>query len=183
MADMVFSGFGGQGVLTAGLILAKTAMDFGDNVTWIPSYGSEMRGGTANCNIKVSPDKIASPFVKDVDICVAMNIPSVAKFMPQLRSGATLVVNSSMVPADYEYRGDINVITVPATQIANDCGYHRGGNIVMLGALASAGVIYDKSVYEKGIEDFFALKGKSNPKNLECFEAGYEQSVRLAGRV
>ncbi|MEG1650439.1 MAG: 2-oxoacid:acceptor oxidoreductase family protein [Oscillospiraceae bacterium] len=174
MADLIFAGFGGQGVLTAGLIVAKTAMDFGDNVTWIPSYGSEMRGGTAN-----SPEKISSPFIREIDVLIAMNIPSVAKFMPMMRAGATLVVNSTMVPEDYAFRKDIKVYSVPATAIAHDCENDKGGNIVMLGGLAFSEAMYKKNVIENGIDEFFLSKGKNNPKNKLVFEEGFKSCKLL----
>ncbi|MDR2157181.1 MAG: 2-oxoacid:acceptor oxidoreductase family protein, partial [Clostridiales Family XIII bacterium] len=103
--DMIFAGFGGQGVLTAGLILAKTAMEQGDNVTWIPSYGSEMRGGTANCHVRISPARIGSPFVRDCDVLIAFNQPSLDHFLPRLKSGGLLVANTSLAK-EFSGRGN-----------------------------------------------------------------------------
>lgn len=179
MADLIFAGFGGQGVLTAGLIVAKTAMDFGDNVTWIPSYGSEMRGGTANCNVKISPEKISSPFIREIDVLVAMNQPSVAKFMPMLRPGGTLIYNSTMITETDTMRDDIHIVAVPATAIAMEAQNPKGGNIAILGGLAAADVLYSQEVLEKGIDNFFAMKGKNNPKNQIVFKNGVEQSVKV----
>ncbi len=179
MADLIFAGFGGQGVLTAGLIVAKTAMDLGDNVTWIPSYGSEMRGGTANCAVRISKGKISSPFVREIDLLVVMNLPSLAKFMPMLRPGGTLVYNSTMIPAGYDFRTDISRVAVPATEIAHAAGNEKGGNIVMLGALAFSGALYGREALDRGIEQFFAMKGKNNPKNAAVFAQGFAQSERL----
>ena len=169
--SIICSGFGGQGVLTAGLILAKTGMDNNMNVTWIPSYGSEMRGGTANCNVKISKGKISSPFVKKIDILLVMNQPSIDKFEKMMNPGGLLVVNSSIVK-NHEYRKDISVVEVAATEIAEEIGNPRGANIVMLGALASSGRLFEKDALKIGIENFFALKGKNNPKNLKCFTLG-----------
>lgn len=174
MPAIICAGFGGQGVLTAGLILAKTGMNNEKNVTWIPSYGSEMRGGTANCNIKISDGKISSPFVKEIDILIAMNTPSVVKFEPLVKKGGLIIVNSTIVN-NYKFRGDVEVIAVEATAIAEAAENHRGANIVTLGALAASGKLFDKKTTIEGIEEFFEAKGKNNPQNVLCFENGYTQ--------
>ena len=178
MTEMIFAGFGGQGVLTAGLIVAKTGMRNGDNVTWIPSYGSEMRGGTANCNVKISSSNIPTPFVKNVDVLLAMNIPSIDKFMPMMRAGATLIYNKSLIK-DVKFRDDINIFGVEASEIAESNSNLKGSNIVMLGALASSGILYDKAVMLEGMEEFFISKGKNNPKNSICFEKGFESTEKV----
>lgn len=172
MADIICAGFGGQGVLTAGLIIAKTGMNNGKNVSWIPSYGSEMRGGTANCNVKIADGKISSPFIKSIDILIAMNTPSVLKFMPMINRDGLLVVNTTIVK-DVEFRKDINVIGIHATEIAEAQGNLRAANIVMLGALAKSGRLFSKDVMAEGITEFFAAKGKNNPQNAPCFEHGF----------
>ncbi|PAB60609.1 2-oxoacid:acceptor oxidoreductase family protein [Anaeromicrobium sediminis] len=176
MPNIICAGFGGQGVLTAGLIIAKTGMNNNKNVTWIPSYGSEMRGGTANCNVKISDSKISSPFVKEIDILVAMNMPSIAKFEPMLRPGGIIISNKSIVK-DWDFRSDIRVVEVNATTIADEMANPKGSNIVMLGALAKTGELFDKDTMEKGIEEFFVSKGKDNPKNGECFIKGFESVI------
>lgn len=173
MIEIISAGFGGQGVLTAGLILAKVSMDNGKNVTWIPSYGSEMRGGTANCNVKISDDEIASPFVKEIDVLIAMNAPAIDKFENQIKPGGILIVNSSMVK-DREYRDDIKVVEVPANDIAKEANNPRGQNIAVLGAFIRATKLLDKETFLEGIENFFSSKGKLNPANKICFEKGYE---------
>lgn len=178
MSDIICAGFGGQGVLTAGLILAKTGMDNNKNVTWIPSYGSEMRGGTANCNVKISDEKISSPFVKGIDILVVMNVPSLDKFMKNIRPGSLIVANKSIIK-NYDYRGDVNVIEVDATEIADDLKNSRGANIVMLGALAKSNELFSKEVMLTGIEEFFVSKNKHNPRNIMCFEEGFNKAVFL----
>lgn len=174
VAEIICAGFGGQGVLTAGLILAKTGMNNDKKVSWIPSYGSEMRGGTANCNVKIADHKISSPFVKKVDILVAMNTPSVDKFMPLMNGNGLLIVNSSIVKDD-KFREDIKVVSVRATEIAEAQGNSRGANIVMLGALAKVGRLFEKEVMAEGIREFFESKGKINPKNDLCFQLGFDQ--------
>ena len=116
MTEIICSGFGGQGVLVAGMILADSGMEAGKNVTWYPSYGAEMRGGTAGCNVVISDEEIASPFCREVDILLTMNETAVDHYEKQLRPGGLLLVNSSIVHADRTYRDDVTCIKVPATR-------------------------------------------------------------------
>jgi len=174
--NIVCAGFGGQGVLTAGLILGKTGVDIGKNVTWIPSYGSEMRGGTANCNLKISDKKISSPFVKDIDVLVVMNMPSIEKFEQKIKPGGVIISNSTMIK-DYSFRDDVTVVEVDATGIADELENPKGSNIVMLGALAASGKLFDDRTIEEGIQNFFLLKGKNNPKNALCFRKGLSEAI------
>lgn len=174
MTNIVCAGFGGQGVLTTGLIIAKTGMDNGKHVVWIPSYGSEMRGGTANCNVKISEDEIASPFIKSIDILIALNEPSVTKFEGQVAPGGIMVVNSSIIQKQV-FRRDITVYEVEATRIATEIDNVRGTNIIMIGSLIKVSNLFEKEVMAKGTEDFFLSKGKRNPKNSLCYEMGFEQ--------
>ena len=177
MLEIISAGFGGQGVLTAGLILAKISMDSGKNVTWIPSYGSEMRGGTANCNVKIDDNEIASPFVKKIDVLIAMNGPSIDKFESSMKKGGTIVVNTSMVK-DRKYREDLNIIEVPANDIAKDMNNPRGANIAILGGLIKATDAFEKDYFADGIDKFFGDKGIVNEANRLCFEKGYELSEK-----
>ena len=174
MTEIICSGFGGQGVLVAGMILADAGMEEGKNVTWYPSYGSEMRGGTANCNVKISAEEIASPYCGKLDILYTLNDAAIDKFEGQLKPGGILLVNSTLARPNRKYRDDITVVKVPATDIATELGNIRGTNIVMLGALAHASPDFD-AVYMRGaIDHFFAKKGKVNPKNALCFDRGVE---------
>lgn len=172
MTEIICAGFGGQGVLVAGNILAFAGMEAGKTITWYPSYGSEMRGGTANCNIKISDDEIASPYVKKPDILICLNEVSIAKFMNTMKSGAILVVNSSLCSPDYKFRDDIRVVRVPASDIANELGNPRGMNIAALGAAVAASGLFPAEDFKRYIDSFFAQKGKTNPKNALCFDAG-----------
>lgn len=178
--NLIFAGFGGQGVLTAGLIMAKTGVDVGKNVTWIPSYGSEMRGGTANCNVKISDGKIASPFVNKIDLLVVMNMPSLVKFEKNVVPGGIIITNKTLIE-QYDFRKDIQVYEVAATGIADELENPKGANIVMLGALAASGALFDAEVTWKGIEDFFLEKGKNNPKNELVFRKGLEETRKKQG--
>ncbi len=135
--SIVVAGFGGQGVLFAGLVLAYAGMRAGLNVTWVPSYGPEMRGGTANCCVVISPEETGSPFVARPSAAVVLNEPSLAKYGPRVRPGGTLVVNRALVRSSI-FRPDIQVVEVPASEIAAEIGNDRVANMVALGALLEA---------------------------------------------
>lgn len=132
--EIIFAGFGGQGVLFAGQVLAFAAMDSGSDVTWMPSYGPEMRGGTANCTVVIADEEIGSPTVKHPRAAVVMNLPSLDKFEPLVAPGGVLVVNSSLVNRE-PTRQDITWLMIPAQEIAETIGPRRLLNMVMLGAL------------------------------------------------
>ena len=132
--EVIIAGFGGQGVLFAGQLLSYTAMDEGKEVTWFPSYGPEMRGGTANCTVVISDEEIGSPLVKNPTAVMAMNLPSLEKFEPLVKKGGVLVVNASMVNREVT-RKDIKVVSLPANDIAEKMGSSRSVNMIMLGAM------------------------------------------------
>jgi 2-oxoglutarate ferredoxin oxidoreductase subunit gamma len=130
----VFAGFGGQGVLSMGLNLAQAAMLEGKHVTYLPSYGAEVRGGTANCTVAISDEEIASPVASSPEFVVVMNQPSLVRFQNQLESGGVLLVNSSLVKAEIS-RGDVDIVRVPAASMAEELGNAKCANMVMLGSL------------------------------------------------
>lgn len=132
--EIIISGFGGQGVLFAGQLLAYTALENDLHVTWFPSYGPEMRGGTAHCTVIISEDEIGSPVIRNPQAAIVMNIPSLDKYELLLKKGGTLVVNTSLVDRD-PVREDIAAILIPANQIAEELGDIRFANLVLLGAL------------------------------------------------
>lgn len=169
-----FSGFGGQGMLLLGKIVAEVALQEGKHVTWMPSYGAEMRGGTANCTVIYSENEIGSPLVKNnYDIVVAMNLPSVAKFEQLLRKDGMLIINSDIVTKNDVTRKDIKVIEVPATKLSNDAGSLKVQNIVMLGALAQLTGDFDVKALEKKMKDIFTgKKEKFVPMNIKAIELG-----------
>jgi len=131
---VIMAGFGGQGVVLIGTLLAYAGMAQGKHTTFFPSYGAEMRGGTANCSVVVSDDEIASPVVTQPDCIVAMNVASLDKFEPVVRPGGTIFINSSLVDRKVK-RQDVNEIRIPANKIAEDIGSSRAANMVMLGGL------------------------------------------------
>ena len=169
--EYIFAGFGGQGMLLIGKFLAMACMLDGKHVSWLPSYGPEMRGGTANCTIKFSDKEIASPCAKKIDILMAMNAPAIDKFESSLRPGGLLLVNSSLVH-EREYRDDIKVVKVPMTELAAEHENPKGANIVMMGAMAANSDLFTEDDLERLTNEFFEKKGKINPKNSLCFRAG-----------
>ncbi len=132
--SFVFAGFGGQGVMLMGQILAQAGMIEGKHVTWFPSYGPEMRGGTANCTVVVSDEVVASPVVENPLEVVAMNIPSLLKFEPKVKTNGFLFINSSVVDRK-PTRKDIQIFEIPVNDIAEKLGNVRVANMVMLGAV------------------------------------------------
>ena len=135
-----------------------------------------MRGGTANCTVKISDGLIASPISKNPDILLTMNTPAIDKFEDQLKPGGLLLVNSSIVPEDRTYRDDIKVVKIPATDIAMEVNNPKGANLVMLGALAANSDLFTVDYLEKAIVSFFEKKGKGkfNEKNVACYRRGVE---------
>ena len=132
--EFIFAGFGGQGMLLIGKFLAMACMLDGKHVSWLPSYGPEMRGGTANCSVIVSDEDVASPMVDMADVVVAMNLPSLDKFEHKVRPGGLLIVNSSIIDRKVE-RTDIDVVYCNAMHIAEEVKNPKGANVAILGAL------------------------------------------------
>lgn len=128
------AGFGGQGVILAGKIICLAAMEEGKHVSHIPSYGAEMRGGTANCSVVVSDDDIASPLVSQPSICIVLNTPSLIKFQPIVRTGGLLIWNSSLIDVKPD-RTDIELLAVPANELAEAAGSYKAANMAALGVL------------------------------------------------
>lgn len=132
--EIIFAGFGGQGILTMGKFLAYAGMDSGLNVSWLPSYGAEMRGGTANCCVIITEDEIGSPVVTKADSVVVMNKPSLEKFEPYLKKGGLLIMDSDLIDIEPK-RKDIKIIKITAQTIALRLGSNTISNMVLLGAL------------------------------------------------
>jgi len=156
-SKMFFAGTGGMGILLMGQIVGTAAIAEDKAVTFFPSYGPEMRGGTANCTVIVSDSEISSPLVHEADVVVAMTLPSMLKFEPTLKPGGTLFINSSLV-REAPKRSDIKVIEVAASEIAHDMGETRVANIIMLGAFVRATNIISGENAEKVIRDYFGEK-------------------------
>ena len=169
---MIFSGYGGQGVLVLGEIVATIAMKKGRHVTWMPSYGPEMRGGTANCTVIVSDSIIGSPIVlSNIDILVAFNQPSVTKFLPKMSSDGLIMVNSSLVNEQVDYP---DVLKIDASNIAGQLGNLRVANMVMLaGFIKKTGLFSLDDVTEVLHERFSGSRSKDLiPLNIKAIEEG-----------
>ncbi|MCL2557369.1 MAG: 2-oxoacid:acceptor oxidoreductase family protein [Treponema sp.] len=173
---MVFSGFGGQGVLTLGEVVAAIAMEKGRNVTWIPSYGAEMRGGTANCAVIVSDRVIGSPLVlSDIDILCAMNGPSLDKFLPKMKSGGLVLTNSSIVTERPEAPG-LEVLEIDATNIAVRVGNPRVANMVMLAGFIKKTEMFSLEDVTAVLQQRFAKSRSKDmvPLNVRAIKEGME---------
>ena len=171
---IILAGFGGQGVLFMGKILAETGMKAGKHVSWIPSYGPEMRGGTANCTVILSENEIASPMVTVPDTVIAMNKPSVAKFNLRIKAGGILMYNSSLIERQ-EFRDDIRLVEIPARDIALETGNERVANIVMAGAYAKFSKLIHFEDMIKAMPELIPARKKDMLElNIEAFRKGYE---------
>jgi 2-oxoglutarate ferredoxin oxidoreductase subunit gamma len=168
----VFAGFGGQGVLSMGLNLAQAAMTEGKNVTYLPSYGAEVRGGTANCTVAISDEEIASPVASSPEFVVAMNKPSVMRFQNQIQSGGVLIFNSTLVDTEIS-RGDIDVIKVPAGEIADKLGSPKSANMVMLGTFIKKSNLVSISTVIEELKNTLKKKEKLIAINEKALMAGY----------
>jgi len=172
--NLMIAGFGGQGVMTMGKLLAEATSQATDlNVTFFPSYGAAMRGGTANCYVVISDEEIGAPVSYNLEDLVVMNGPSLHKFLPNLKPGGNLFVNSTIVTDPID-RDDINIIKAPVTQMAIDIKNERALNVIMLGVYVGATDAVPEDVIIKGIEHKFAAKEKLIAPNVEAFKMGLE---------
>lgn len=170
----VFAGFGGQGVLMMGYSLAHAAMNEGLHVTYLPSYGAEVRGGTANCTVAVSDEEIASPVASQPDFIVAMNSPSLMAFQTRIAAGGAFFLNSSIV-AVRPNREDATLFEVPAAGIASELGNPRVQNVVMMGAFVKATRLVSADTYLKSLKSILGGRKKSAMEiNRKAFSAGYD---------
>ncbi len=173
LVKTVFAGFGGQGVMSIGRLLAQSAMLEGKNVTYLPSYGAEVRGGTAHCTVAISDEEIASPVASSPEFIVAMNQPSLMRFQNQIKSGGLFFINSSLTEAEIS-RDDINVARVPASNIAEELGNPRSANIVMLGAFIKKSNLVSLSGIIEELKNTLKNKQKLMAVNKQALMAGYE---------
>jgi 2-oxoglutarate ferredoxin oxidoreductase subunit gamma len=169
--EVQFAGFGGQGIMLMGQILAEAAMQQGHEVVWIPSYGPEMRGGTAYCTVVISDRPIGSPIIRNPRHLVAMNRPSLEKFAPTVKSGGIIFINSSIISIDAG-RDDVDVMKVPIIEIAKELGNVRTANIIALAAFVSRSQVVDFELLREAVEAKFANKEKLIPINMKALEEG-----------
>ena len=172
--DVVMAGFGGQGLMAIGKILAKAAMEEGKHVTWLPSYGPEMRGGTANCIVVIDDEPIGSPVAKEPRGLIVMNKQSIDKFEPTVKKGGLMVVNTSLIDRK-STRNDIRVIYVAANELAEKEGSGKSANMVALGAYIAATKTASVGAVEHAIvENFKGKRGNVGEINVRAFRCGLE---------
>ncbi len=170
--NIIVSGFGGQGTLFAGQVLAYAAMDAGKHVTWIPSYGPEMRGGTARCTVTISDDEIGSPLTRHPAVVLAMNLPSLDKYESLIQSGGLMIANSSLINRKLN-RDDVRAFYLPAAKMAEDIGNPRLANMIMVGALLEADEILPLDVVKKALEEHLPKRHhKTLPSNFKAMDEG-----------
>jgi 2-oxoglutarate ferredoxin oxidoreductase subunit gamma len=181
--EVLMAGFGGQGMLLAGKILAHAAMTEGLEVSWLPSYGPEMRGGTANVTVCISERPIGSPLITNPRGLVVMNLPSLEKFAPKVRAGGVIVINTSLVGRGSE-RDDVAEVQVDAREMAAEAGTYRAANFGMLGAYIGATDVGAGEAIEREIaEEFSGPKEKFIPANVAAFRAGVEAGKKVASQA
>ena len=170
---VIIAGFGGQGVMLAGKLLAHTAMKGGKEVTYMPSYGAEVRGGTANCMVVIAEKKIASPVVGKPDSLIVMNKASLNKFAPRVKPGGLLVMNSSLIDTEPRLDEIIDVLAVPADEIAIELGNRKAANMVALGAYLERKGLFSPDVAAESLPDVLARRHHQTlPVNTEALRRG-----------
>lgn len=171
------SGFGGQGVISAGILLAQAGLLENKNVSWFPAYGAEMRGGTANCSVVIASEEVSSPVVSRPDTVIVMNEPSLAKFEPLIKPGGLLIINSSLVNSRPK-RTDIRVAYVPCNKIAEEIGTTKIANMVALGAYAGlTGALSVESIAKALGKVFKRAKPEMLELNIKALKKGAETRI------
>ncbi|MHC4131643.1 MAG: 2-oxoacid:acceptor oxidoreductase family protein [Planctomycetota bacterium] len=175
--EIIVAGFGGQGIMLAGRLLAQTAMEAGREVTYMPSYGAEVRGGTANCMVVVASDAIASPLVSNPDSMIVMNKASLQKFLPRLKEGGLLIYNSSLIEQQdlEEISERNNVLSVPANELAVELGTVKAANMVAIGAFLQKRGLFGPDAAAKSLPKVLAKRyHKTLPINTQALHRGAE---------
>ena len=179
--EVLWAGFGGQGIMVAGQLLAYTGIREGKNVVWIPSYGPEMRGGTAYCTVVISENRIGSPIINNPQAACVFNRPSFDKFSGRIKKGGLLVVNSSLIDVTSD-REDIKQLLVPANQMAMEAGSPRSTNIAMLSAFVGATGIVTYDDLMATMEEKLGKKKDLLAINQKVLKAGYELGRKIHGK-
>ena len=177
--NFILAGFGGQGILLAGTVLANAFMLDDKNVTWYPCYGAEMRGGTVNCEVVVSDNEVSSVHKSECDYALVLNQQSFDRFIKTVKSGGTIIANSTLV-AESKPRNDINYIFAPMGKLANDLGTSKVTNVVSLGVLSSVVDFISRDALKLAIEKVLGEKKKDLlPLNIKALEAGSELIIKV----
>jgi len=171
--EIIIAGFGGQGIILAGRLLAQAAMNSGREVTYMPSYGAEVRGGTAKCMVIISDKPIASPIISSPDVLIAMNKASLLKYGPGLKEGGLLVVNSSLVDELCRLEPGVKTVWVPADETAVKLGNQKSANMVMLGAYLGSRDLLSEQVAIESLPEVLAKRYHNTiPINVEALRSG-----------
>jgi len=171
--ETIFAGFGGQGILFAGKVVAYAGMIEGKNVSHLPSYGPEMRGGTANCSVIVSDEDVASPIITEPSAIVVMNGPSLDKFEDAVVPGGKIFIDSALITRECK-RDDVDVYTLPATKMANDMGFPKLANMIMVGKLIKETEMFTWEQLKSAVTKLVpAAKAAMLESNIKALEAGY----------
>lgn len=170
---IICAGVGGQGVLTLGMILAEGSASLGKNVTYVPEYGSEMRGGDAATKIQIDDDAIVWPYMEEMNVFAVLHQSQADKYIDMLEEGGTVFAEEELVP-DIAERPGIKVVKVPCVKIAEKQGNPRGLSCVMAGAVIAGMNLFPEEVAVKAVEEYFSHKGLPVEKNLACFVEGYQ---------
>lgn len=178
-SSLIMAGFGGQGIISAGQILAQAFILQGLEVTWLPSYGAEMRGGTVNCTLAFSDDEVASAYIEIPESAIVMNLPSFERFESKVKTGGMLIANSTLI-ATTPKRNDIEYVFAPFTQIANEVGNIRTANMASLGAFLALKPFVDKDNLIKVLKKVFASKGDEIVElNINALNKGFEYCLKI----
>ena len=175
--EVQFAGFGGQGIMLIGKILAHAAMEEGFEVSWVPSYGPEMRGGTAYCTVVISDQVIGSPVIKNPRHLVAMNRPSLEKFAPAVQKGGIVFINGSLISVD-SGRDDVDELNVPVVEMAKELGNLKTANIIALAAFVARSGIISIDALKASVKEEFSQKQKLIPLNMKAIDAGIEAAKK-----
>ncbi len=179
--EIIIAGFGGQGVLFLGEVLARAGVREGREVTWLPSYGPEQRGGTANCTVVISDEPVGSPVVADPSILIVLNRPSLDRFEPQVRAGGLIVYDSTMI-GRAPGRSDVTAVAVPATAAASDLGSARVANVILLGALLEARPVVSTAAARAALDEM-VIDPEARARNATALERGAREGTAAAQPV
>lgn len=170
---IILAGFGGQGILFAGKVLAYAGLKAEREVSWLPSYGPEMRGGTANCHVVISDAHVGSPIIPNPNILIAMNRPSLDKFENAVEKDGFIIVDNSLIDREIN-RDDVNIVKIPATELAMQAGFDSLANMVIVGKLIAVTGLFTLDEIRKGLEKSVpASKTALLEKNIKAIELGY----------
>lgn len=179
MKEIIFAGLGGQGVLTVGLIVAEIANHRGDNVTWVPSYGSAMRGGTANCTVKYGKEIVYNPAQEECNILLAMHEEALQLFENKVEKGGIIVYNSDLIHKTRFVRSDVRYIGIPCASIAEELGNPKAANVIMSAVILKTTGDFTEEEGIEGMNSMFRKKGKAKfeEQNTKAFKAGYAFNI------